>query len=333
MKVFIALCVLFVGAYCAPVLDNQLGNEWALFKSVYQKQYNTTEEENIRQKIWERNLAKIHQHNLEADLGIHTYTLGMNRFGDLTNEQFRQQMNGFKALKIKNNHDRHTFIAPSNIVLPKSIDWRKEGYVTPVKDQGQCGSCWAFSATGALEGQHFAKTKKLISLSEQNLVDCSDFVGNMGCWGGLMDRAFQYIKINEGIDTEDSYPYEGVDRLCRFESANIGAIDTGYIDITAQNEDDLQLAIAIIGPISVAIDASQDSFQFYKSGVYNEPACSSTKLDHGVLAVGYDTTSSNDYYIIKNSWGTSWGMEGYIWMSRNNKNQCGIATMASYPLI
>ncbi|CAF3606443.1 unnamed protein product [Rotaria sp. Silwood1] len=334
MKFFIALCVLFVGAYCAPILDNQLGNEWALFKSVYQKQYNTTEEENIRyRKIWETNFAKIHQHNFEADLGIHTYTLGMNRFGDLTNEEFKKQMNGFKASKTKNNHDHHTFIAPSNIVLPKSINWLKEGYVTPVKDQGQCGSCWAFSATGALEGQHFAKTKKLTSLSEQNLVDCSDFVGNMGCWGGLMDRAFQYIKVNEGIDTEDSYPYEGFDRLCRFDSANIGATDTGYIDIAAQNEDDLQLAIATIGPISVAIDASQDSFQFYKSGVYNEPACSSTNLDHGVLAVGYDTTSSDDYYIIKNSWGTSWGMKGYIWMSRNKKNQCGIATMASYPLI
>ncbi|CAF1457313.1 unnamed protein product [Rotaria sordida] len=320
-------------AYCAPILDNQLDNEWALFKSVYQKQYTTIGKENVRRKIWETNLAKIHQHNFEADLGIHTYTLGMNQFGDLTNDEFRKHMNGFKASKTTNNHDHHTFVAPSNVILPKSVDWRKEGYVTPVKDQGQCGSCWAFSATGALEGQHFAKTKKLISLSEQNLVDCSDFVGNMGCFGGLMDNAFQYVKINEGIDTEHSYPYEGFDHLCRFENTDIGATDTGYVDITPQNEDDLQLAIATIGPISVAIDASHESFQFYTSGVYNESACSSTKLDHGVLVVGYDTTSSGDYYIIKNSWGTSWGMEGYIWMSRNMQNQCGIATMASYPLI
>jgi len=331
MKVIIALCVLFVGAYCAPALDNS----WALFKRTHEKQYSTVEEEVARRTVFEANLAKINKHNLEADLGLHTYTMGMNKYGDLTHEEFKKQMNGLK-MKVKadtSDFDRHTFMAPSNFKLPDAVDWRTKGYVTPVKDQGQCGSCWAFSATGSLEGQHFAKTQQLVSLSEQNLVDCSGKFGNMGCDGGLMDSSFQYIKANKGIDTEKSYPYEAVDNKCRFKAANVGATDTGFVDIKAQNETDLQNAIATIGPISVAIDASQDSFQFYKSGVYNEPDCSSTELDHGVLAVGYDTDGNKPYYIVKNSWGTSWGNKGYIWMSRNKKNQCGIATMSSYPLV
>jgi len=253
----------------------------------------------------------------------------------MTHEEFKKQMNGLKisADADKSDFDRHTFLAPSNVVLPDAVDWRTKGYVTPIKDQGQCGSCWAFSATGSLEGQHFAKTQQLVSLSEQNLVDCSGKFGNMGCDGGLMDSAFQYIKANAGIDTESSYPYEARDGKCRFKKENVGATDTGFVDIKKMNETDLQTAIATLGPISVAIDASQDSFQFYKSGVYNEPDCSSTELDHGVLAVGYDSQNGKDYYIVKNSWGTSWGNKGYIWMTRNKKNQCGIATMASYPLV
>ncbi|CAF1005410.1 unnamed protein product [Didymodactylos carnosus] len=195
------------------------------------------------------------------------------------------------------------------------------------------GSCWAFSATGSLEGQHFKKYSALVSLSEQNLVDCSGKFGNMGCSGGLMDQAFAYIKANNGIDTEVSYPYEARNDVCRFNPENVGANDTGYTDIKSGSEADLQAAIATVGPISVAIDASHGSFQFYHSGVYNELQCSSVSLDHGVLAVGYDTTGTQDYYIVKNSWGTSWGNDGYIWMTRNKNNQCGIATMSSYPLV
>jgi len=335
MKAFIALCVLFVGAYCAPMVDEPLNNAWTLFKRVHEKQYNSIEEEANRRAIFEANVAKIQTHNLEADMGIHTYTLGLNRFADMTHQEFKKQMNGLKmSVEVdKTDFDRHTFLAPANFQLPDKVDWRPKGYVTPVKDQGQCGSCWAFSATGSLEGQHFASTKSLVSLSEQNLVDCSGKFGNMGCDGGLMDSAFQYIKANKGIDTEDSYPYEAMDGKCRYKKTTIGATCTGFTDIKSQNETDLQTAIANIGPISVAIDASQDSFQFYKSGVYNEPDCSSTELDHGVLAVGYDATAKSQYYIVKNSWGTSWGQKGYIWMTRNKKNQCGIATMASYPLV
>ena len=147
-----------------------------------------------------------------------------------------------------------------------SLDWRTEGYVTPVKDQGQCGSCWSFSATGALEGQYFKNTGQLVSFSEQNLVDCSWDQGNDGCDGGVVDYAFEYIKVNNGIDTEDSYPYEAVNASCRFSADDVGGTLTDYTDVTAGDESALQQAVATIGPISIAIDASHDSFQHYKSG-------------------------------------------------------------------
>ncbi|CAF3645872.1 unnamed protein product [Rotaria sp. Silwood1] len=314
------------------MLNSQLNDSWNLFKHIFKKEYLSNQEETYRRQIWEENLSIIRKHNLESDFGMHTYTLEMNQFGDMTNEEFRKQMNGYK-MNLKNEtikFDRHKFLTPSNIVLPESVDWRTKGYVTPIKDQGQCGSCWAFSTTGSLEGQHFAKTSKLVSLSEQNLVDCSL---NLGCHGGIMDLAFLYIKSNGGIDTEWSYPYEAERRKCRFDPKNIGATDTGFVEIKMENETDLQFAIATVGPISVAIDASKSSFQFYSSGVYDEPHCSTYLLDHGVLAVGYGTINSKDYYIVKNSWGTNWGNQGYIWMSRNKNNQCGIATVASYPLV
>ncbi|CAF0889440.1 unnamed protein product [Brachionus calyciflorus] len=173
-----------------------------------------------------------------------------------------------------------------------------------------------------------------ISLSEQNLVDCSGKYGNEGCNGGLMDQAFDYIKANKGIDTEESYPYTARDGKCKFNPATVGATDTGYVDIEAENEEALTEALGTVGPVSVAIDASQMSFQFYSSGIYSDDYCSSYYLDHGVTAVGYDSLGFGiDYYIVKNSWGTDWGSEGYIWMARNLDNMCGIASMASYPLV
>jgi cathepsin L len=148
-----------------------------------------------------------------------------------------------------------------------------------------------------------------------------------------MDQAFQYIKVNNGIDSEDSYPYEARDDSCRFKQANIVATDSGFKDIKQADENDLQNAIATVGPISVAIDASRPSFHFYSSGVYYDAQCSSQYLDHGVLAVGYGSDNGNQFYIVKNSWGTGWGSQGFIMMSRNKSNNCGIATAASYPLV
>ncbi|CAL1540040.1 unnamed protein product [Lymnaea stagnalis] len=225
-----------------------------------------------------------------------------------------------------------TFFGMYKGILVDSVDWRTRGAVTGVKDQGLCGSCWAFSTIGSVEGQHFKATGSLVSLSESNLVDCS--TANLGCNGGSMEKGFQYIINNGGIDTESSYPYTPQQSSCQFSSINIGAKISSYSKVTIGSEDDLQKAVAMVGPVSVAIDATnQRSFQLYKGGVYDEPACSTSQLDHAVLVVGYGTSGNQDYWTVKNSWGTSWGESGYIFMSRNKRNQCGIASAAIYPIV
>lgn len=283
--------------------------------------------------MWEKNMRMIQLHNGEYSNGKHGFTMKMNAFGDMTNEEFRQLVNGYRHQKHKKGR---LFQEPLMLQIPKAVDWREKGCVTPVKNQGQCGSCWAFSASGCLEGQMFLKTGKLISLSEQNLVDCSHPQGNQGCNGGLMDFAFQYIKENGGLDSEDSYPYEAKDGTCKYRAEFAVANDTGFVDIP-QQEKALMRAVATVGPISVAMDASHPSLQFYHSGIYYEPNCSSKDLDHGVLLVGYgfEGTDSNKskYWLVKNSWGPEWGMEGYIKIAKDRDNHCGLATAASYPIV
>jgi len=322
----IALLAFVVAAALAASVQTKLDVDasWTAWKLKYQKTY-LGAEESMREAIFNENLAYINKHNSQG----HSFQLGMNQFGDLTNAEF--QATYLRPMQRNATRTAEVHVA-GNEVDPSSVDWRTQGYVTPIKDQGQCGSCWSFSSTGSIEGAHFKATGKLVSFSEQNLVDCSTKEGNQGCNGGLIDYAFTYVISNKGLDTEASYPYTARDGTCRYNAANSGGSISSYKDVQAGSEAALQSAVATIGPISVAIDASHNSFQFYKSGVYNEPMCSSKNLDHGVLAVGYGTDSGKDYWLVKNSWGTSWGNKGYIEMTRNKRNQCGIATAASYPI-
>jgi len=318
--------------------------QWETWKLEHGKEYERnygdasgqmSKEESFRMKIWMENKAKIEKHNRHALQGRYSYRLAMNSWGDLLHHEFVATVNGYHG-QAGNRTVGAKFLEPAHIsALPENVDWREHGAVTPVKNQGQCGSCWSFSTTGALEAMHHRATGRLVSLSEQNLIDCSRKYGNQGCNGGLMDAAFQYIKDNGGIDTEASYPYEGEDDKCRYNVAYRGATDIGFMDVEPGNEAALKSAIATQGPCSVAIDASHESFQFYSTGVYREGECSPENLDHGVLAVGYgvDSDSGEAYWLIKNSWGTSWGDEGYVKMARNEDNMCGVASAASYPLV
>ncbi|XP_046872752.1 procathepsin L-like [Hypomesus transpacificus] len=335
MKLLVVVAAVLVAVSAASLsLEDLEFHTWTL---KYGKIYTSPAEEAQRRLTWISNRKLVLVHNMLADQGIKSYYLGMTFFADMENEEYRRLISQGCLGSFNSSAPRRgsTFLphAGGDAELPNSVDWRDKGYVTDVKDQKDCGSCWAFSTTGSLEGQTYRKTQKLVSLSEQQLVDCSGSYGNMGCMGGLMDQAFQYIKANGGLDTEDSYPYEAEDGQCRYKPESIGATCTGFVDITSGDESALQEAVATIGPVSVAIDAGHSSFQLYESGVYDEPDCSSSELDHGVLAVGYGTDNGQDYWMVKNSWGLSWGSKGYIMMTRNKQNQCGIATAASYPLV
>jgi len=313
--------------------------EWGTFKLTHSKAYKSPMEEKFRMKVFMENKAKIERHNALEAKGEKSYRLKMNKYGDLLHHEFVAQMNGFMGSSQGSNKTKlvgATYLLPAHVYsLPRNVDWRSHGAVTDVKDQGQCGSCWSFSTTGALEGQNFRKTGVLTSLSEQNLIDCSTSYGNHGCHGGLMDQAFQYIKENGGIDTETSYPYEGEDDICRYNPKNKGATDIGFCDIPEGDEHALKHAIATVGPVSVAIDASRETFQFYSHGVYRDEECDPFNLNHGVLAIGYgvDKKSDSSYWLVKNSWGKTWGDHGYIKMAKNEDNMCGIATVASYPIV
>jgi len=332
----IILSVLLAAVCAVPVLQlRSLSTEedalFTKFKSQYAKVYYDEHDEMYRRQVFASNLQYIRQHNEEAAAGEHTYTLGMNEFGDMTFEEFHMKYTGFLGL-------RNRFIRSQNLadlsdvkVTDDSVDWSTKGAVTPIKDQGQCGSCWAFSTTGSVEGAWFIKKGQLISLSEQQLMDCSKSEGNMSCEGGLMDYAFEYIIKNKGICSEASYPYQAVDRNSCNSCTNVASI-TSYKDV-GQTEAALQAAV-VQQPVSVAIEADQSAFQFYTSGVLTGTC--GTNLDHGVLAVGYGTLNNVTYWKVKNSWGASWGMNGYVLIQRgkNQKGgQCGILLASSYPVV
>jgi C1A family cysteine protease len=284
-----------------------------------------------RYTVFKQNLDKITLGNRQN----HSYTMAMNAMGDMTLAEYKATKLGYKSVDRSFIRSKNVAAKKVNVAaLPASVDWAAAGKVTPIKDQGQCGSCWAFSTTGSTEAAvSIAKNAKPVGLSEQQLVDCSQAQGNQGCEGGLMDQAFQYIISNNGIASEASYPYTAEDGTCNTAAKSVATI-SGFTDVDPNDEPALQAAVAQ-QPVSVAIEADQACFQFYSGGVLSDPSCG-TQLDHGVLAVGYGTDSTGaTYWKVKNSWGTSWGVAGYVLIARGtatgSPGECGIAMDPSYP--
>ncbi|XP_051495750.1 procathepsin L-like [Apus apus] len=328
----LGLLLVLLGCTVAP--DPALEETWEGWKSLHAKQY-LGEVETIRREVWEKNLRRIQQHNQEESQGHHTFRLAMNHYGDLTDEEFNQLLNGFTP--TRQQEPALLFQASGALKTPAEVDWRARGYVTPVKNQGHCGSCWAFSATGALEGLVFNRTGKLVVLSEQNLIDCSRKLGNDGCRGGYMTRAFRYVRDNGGLNSERVYPYLATDASsCRYNPRDKAANCSAVGLVAAGSEAALERAVAAVGPVSVAVDASSFHFHFYKSGVFSSVFCSQ-RVNHGMLAVGYGTSQERghnvSYWLLKNSWSEVWGEQGYVRLLKGANNQCGVANQASFPLL
>lgn len=348
-------------------------NEWAVNHNIHF--IDNVEREHVLRK-WKINDAFIESTNAKNL----SYTLGHNQFSGMDSDDFSMYL-GFVETETKNEdllnfHPSHLqgkykkvkcvldcvkdlqtecYIENVKCIkgcdqndltmldVPDSVDWVTKGAVTPVKNQGQCGSCWSFSTTGALEGAYYIANGNLDSFSEQQLVDCDNRKNggkDMGCNGGLMDNAFTWIQKNGGLCTEEEYPYvSGNTRTagtCQTSCSVVqGSKIVSFYDVPPSSDQDMMLAISK-QPVSIAIEADQQSFQLYKSGVFTG-SCG-TKLDHGVLAVGYGSLNGEDYYLVKNSWGTTWGQNGYIMLGRgdeynNGNGQCGMLMQGSYPSV
>jgi KDEL-tailed cysteine endopeptidase len=300
-----------------------LANKYTQWKKQYKKSYPGVDIDVYRFNIFKKNYGFIAGHNSNKNK---TFKVGLNQFADMTLNEFKAKMLTLKKKVVNNNG-----VTLKNVKAPETIDWRDKGAVNPVKNQGSCGSCWAFSAVAALEGLSAIKGKKL-SLSEQELVDCSTSYGNYGCGGGWMDYAFAYSRDN-GLASDSDYKYTGRDGQCQASKYARVFKNTGFTDVPVNDPAQLVAALAV-QPISVAVEAGNQGFMFYKSGILSGPC--GTRLDHGITAVGYGAEGAKQFYTVRNSWGTGWGEKGYVRILRENKTgpgTCGIHMASSYPTL
>jgi C1A family cysteine protease len=308
--------------------------EFTNFQDRFSKRYSSLEEMEERFSVFRENFRMIREHN---SVPAQNFTMGVNQFTDLTPAEFKATyVSGLKAAAPVQATGCKSFSSSAS-GAPETVDWRLHNAVTPVKDQGQCGSCWTFSASGAMEGAWSISKGALVSLSEQELVDCAGLkYGSMGCNGGQMDGAFKYA-IDNGMCTESAYPYTSGVTKTAGSCHSCSAVDTfsSCSDVKANDQLSLKAAVAQ-QPVSIAIEADTKYFQSYSSGVLTSSSCGQN-LDHGVLIVGYGAENGQKYWLVKNSWSTSWGDQGYVKIARsdstNDAGICGIAMQPSFPSV
>jgi C1A family cysteine protease len=314
-------CVIFALIAVAAAAPT---TEWENFKKTYNKVYRSYGEELKRKALFQETLEFVNEHNAKYAAGLSTFNTAINERSDWTNEEWAsiltaQAPTGVRAVEPM-----------TETSAPDAHDFRDYNMVTGVKDQQRCGSCWAFAVTGAVEGAWARSTGTLYSLSEQELVDC----GDGSCDGGWTSRAYETIMAQGGQMLERDYPYTASDDRCKYVNSQAVAHISNYRNAPSMNAPNMANTLYANSPLAVLIDASSKSFQSYSSGVYYDPSCSQSTINHAVLAVGYDMSgsSSQQYWIVKNSWGTGWGDRGYIKM-RSGVNQCNIERYVDYPVV
>ncbi|EDV90462.1 procathepsin L [Drosophila grimshawi] len=299
------------------------------------KTYLNAADRRLREGLFSARKSLVDATNTAFASGASGFEQAVNAFADLTNAEFLKQLTGLrKSASGEQSAKAHRLspTVPKGVRVPQSFDWREKGGVTPVKFQGECGSCWSFATTGAIEGHVFRKTGKLPNLSEQNLIDCGKMeLGLAGCDGGFQEYAFNFVQEQNGIAKGDSYPYLDKKDTCKYKSNISGAQITGFAAIEPKDEATMKTVVATQGPLACSVNGLE-SLLLYKHGIYDDKECNNGEVNHSVLVVGYGSEKGKDFWIVKNSWDKAWGEEGYFRLPRGS-NFCGIASECSYPII
>ncbi|XP_060846849.1 procathepsin L [Rhopalosiphum padi] len=311
-----------------PKHSAHLDPHWDNFKAEHNKTYIRNNEHHHR-SAWEENFHHINRHNEEAKSGKHNYTLDLNHLADMPMHLYNKHFTSLSSSKLTKSTDMHTDPSQHHTKsIPEEVDWRERGFNTPGWNQLDCGACYAFSIASMLEGQLFKATGELHTLSSQQIIDCSIAYGNLGCSGGSLKNTLQYLRRVGGIMQGLEYSYKAKKTLCHFKKYRAVLQISKISILPPSDEHALKVAVALIGPISVSVNANPKTFQLYSSGVYDDPACSSSIVNHAMLLVGY----TKNAWILKNWWSSKWGDNGYMYLARG-KNQCAVSTYAAYATI